>query len=133
MSSTIRTRLLKNNLFSEKTISIRVPAEADVPGEPPGPREDLAVLLRQPTVGQRSEIMAQMKVGRDGDVRSGDGLSKGLGLAIIFCALEPVTRKPIFDLADLDSLVGQPAGSWFDEVAAEAMGLMSEAADAAKK
>lgn len=128
MSSTIRNRLLKNNLFAEKTVSIKVPAD-----DPAAPKEDLAVLLRQPTVGQRSEIMAQMKVGRDGDLRSGDGLSRGLGLAIIFCALEPDTRKPIFDLADLDSLVGQPAGSWFDELAAEAMGLMSEAADAAKK
>lgn len=128
MSSSIRNRLLKNNLFAEKVVSVKVPAET--PGEP---SETLQVLLRQPTVGQRSEIMTQMKVGRDGDLRSGEGLSRGLGLAIIFCALDPETRAPIFEISDLDTLVGQPAGSWFDELATEAMGLLSEGAEAAKK
>lgn len=124
----LRTRLLQNNLFAEKVVEVSVPAT-----EPGGGPEALKVLLRQPTVGQRSEIMAQMKVGRDGDLRSGEGISRGMALAVIFCALEPDTRKPIFDIADLDSLVGQPAGSWFDALAADAMGLMAEASETAKK
>lgn len=124
----LRTRLLQNNLFAEKVVEVSVPA-TELGGGP----EALKVLLRQPTVGQRSEIMAQMKVGRDGDLRSGEGISRGMALAVIFCALEPDTRKPIFDIADLDSLVGQPAGSWFDALAADAMGLMAEASETAKK
>lgn len=126
--SNIRTRLLQNNLFAEKTMDLTVPSAA-----PGGEPETLTVLLRQPTVGQRSEIMTQMKVGRDGGLQSGDGLSRGLAMAIIFCTLDIETRKPIFELADLDSLIGQPSGSWFDDLATETMGLMADASEAAKK
>lgn len=128
MPSPIRQRLLKNNLFAEKTVAVRVPSET-----PGGEPEAVQVLLRQPTVGQRSEIMTKMKVGRDGDLKSGEGLSRGLALAIVFCALDPESRAPIFDLADVDSLIGQPSGSWFDELATEVMGLMAEASETAKK
>jgi hypothetical protein len=126
--SPIRDRLLSSNTFSSKIVIVKVPAK-----DPKDPPEDLRVLVRQPTVGQRSEILAQMKVGKDGELRSGDGLSRGMALAIIRCARDPDSNGEIFTLEDLDSLVGQPSGSWFDDLAGEAMSLMNDAAENAKK
>lgn len=123
--SPLRDRLLSNNTFATKIVTVKVPGEK-------GP-EEVKVLVRQPSVGQRSEIMAQMKVGRDGELRSGDGLSRGMALAIIHCARDPDSNANIFTPEDIDGLVGQPSGSWFDDLAGEALTLMNDAAENAKK
>jgi hypothetical protein len=126
--SEVRAKLLRHNNFREKLVSIKVPAS-----EPGTEAEVLEVLVRQPTVAQRNEIMAQLKVGKEGEVKSGDGLSRGLALGIVYCVLDKVARKPIFDISDLDALIGTPSGSWFDDLASAVMGLISDAQDEAKK
>lgn len=126
--SPLRERLLSNNTFATKLVIVKVPGK-----DPAGPKDEIKVLVRQPSVGQRAEIMAQMKVGRDGELRSGDGLSRGMALAIIHCARDPDSNAAIFTPEDLDSLVGQPSGSWFDDLAGEALTLLNDAAENAKK
>jgi hypothetical protein len=126
--SEVRAKLLRHNNFREKIVTVSVPSET--PGEAP---EQLKVLIRQPSVGQRSEIMAQMKVGKDLELKTGDGLSRGLALGIVYCALDPESRRPLFQVADIDSLIGSPSGSWFDTLANSVWSLMDEATEEAKK
>lgn len=124
MATSLRDRALRFTPFREKTVTVSVPT-------PGGEKEDISFLLKQPSVAQRNRILAEIQNGRKGDVDAA-GIGKSQALAVILCALDPETREAVFTEADLDALLALPAGGWLDDLSGAAMGLMSDAEQAAK-
>jgi hypothetical protein len=122
--SKLRDKALRFTPFREKALEIKVPTET---GEP----EVLKFLLRQPSVSQRNQILAESR-SEDAKKLDAGGLGKAQCMAVILCALDPDTRQPAFDVSDLDTLLGLPAGGWLDELSGAVMGLMAEGEQAAK-
>lgn len=114
----IRSLLLKN-AFRQKEIRLNIEGQS------------VPVTLRQMTVGQRAEVQAALKVGRDGSISG--GLARGFALAVVHCCLHAETGQPLFEVADVDSLINTPAGGWVESLGAEIMSLIGEAAEDAKK
>lgn len=126
MSNPIRESLLRFAPFREKTIEVEVPAED-------GSVTKQTVLLRSPTVEERDRIMLEATAGKTDGSLDAKGLSRSNATAVIVCALDPTTRQPIFTAADLEALVGLPAGSFIDQLSKAAQELMSDASKAARK
>ena len=122
----LRDRALRFAPFREKLVKVSVPRET-------GENEELEFLLRQPTVAQRNRILAESQaVKKGGDVDAG-GIGRAQAMSVILCALDPLDKSPAFSDGDLESLLNLPAGGWLDELSSQAMGLMSEGEQAAKK
>ena len=121
----LRASFLKSNPFRSRVVEVLVP-QADA--EP----LTLKVKVKQPSVAERNQIFAEAKVSKNGDVNAGASAKTG-ALAIIYCARDPDTDEPVFTIADLDTLLGTPAGSWVDFLAGKVMEVLVEAQDLAKK
>jgi hypothetical protein len=121
----LRDRALRFTTFRKKSITLSVPTAE-------GGTEELTFLLKQPTVAQRNRILAEVRSNsRGGDVDAA-GIGKSQALAVILCALDPTTEQPVFEEADLESLLAMPAGGFLDELSAAAMQLMTDGEQAAK-
>jgi hypothetical protein len=117
-----RSKLLKFNPFRFEILDVKVPCED-------GSTEILRVKVRQPSVGQRTQILAARIAENDAKA-----LARAQALAVVLCSLEPDgSDKPVFEMSDVDALIDGPAGGWVDQLANKAMALVSEGADAAKK
>lgn len=125
MSNQIRDNLLRFTPFREKLIVLEVV-------QPDESIQETKILLRQPSVAQRDRILTEAQDTSTGKLAAG-GLSRGQALAVVLCALDPDTKQPLFQEADIETLTQLPAGSWFDRLAREAMGLMEVAQKAATK
>lgn len=132
MASELRTKLLKFNPFRERIVTIEIAQQPTDDGAEVPP-ETVEVKLKQPTAEERNVILAEMKANKDGILQNGAGLTRGLALAVIFCARDPKTNDAVFDMGDLDVLTHLPAGGWADRLAGQVMDLLNEAQAAAKK
>ena len=93
--------------------------------------EGVTIELREPTVGQRSRMLAA------GGVSASNSDITDIGAmqvaAVIECCYHPGTGKKLFNHVDKESIEALPTASWFDDVATAAMNLMSAEPDAAGK
>ena len=92
--------------------------------------------IKQPTVATRGRIMKECKVPLTDDedeMASKIDYSEMQVWAVIYCTFVPGTNERVFTEADADLLRNQPAGSFVDEFAAEAMDLMNVAPEEAAK
>lgn len=86
--------------------------------------DGIGIEIKQPTVGQRSRMLAA-----GGMTTKNQDLSDIGGMqvaAVIECCYHPGSGKKIFEWTDEDVIKSLPTTSWFDEVATIAMGMMSE-------
>ena len=92
-----------------------------------------AVEIREPSAKRRSDIYKEATVvkgtGRDQQTISDPG--KLSAYAIIFMAVDVETGKPVFDKADLDTLLNLPS-TIFDKLAKPALEFLGEDEDAEK-
>lgn len=119
MASNLRQRLLGAKSFREKVLTVTVGGE------------DINVLVRQPTVAQRNAILGDVDTSAKSKIGQ-DRMTRLQVVAVVQCALDPETRAPIFEEADIADLAEQPAGSWVDALASAVMGLADDGAAAAK-
>ena len=75
------------------------------------------VLLVEPTVGERERIMRAGKVStRPGEAgQVGDMLSMTIA-SVLVIARDPESRLPLFEQANREELVAQPACGWFNNL-----------------
>ena len=66
------------------------------------------VLIRGLSAKQRNELYAAMPKKDDDERMTGEEISHLEAEVVILCALDPVTRKPLFDKADRDALEAMP-------------------------
>ena len=101
--STLREKMLNASSRPEKRLTVKI-------GD-----EDQAVLIMAPTVKQRNQIASD--VDASGKKLTGDKIGRFQTKAVILCALDPETKKPIFAPQDEESLLEMPAGGWVDTIA----------------
>lgn len=121
----LRQALLQSTPFVEEKVTVTVP-------DGKGGVSEQVILVRQPTVGGRDRIVAEMQDGGDKRV-NGAGLARAQALSVVLCCLDPQTRAPIFTEADVETLIESPAGSFVDVLANTAMSLMGAAQTNASK
>ena len=94
-------------------------------------KEGISIEIRQPTVGQRSRMLAAGGMStKNQDLDNIGGMQVA---AVIECCYHPGSGKKIFEWTDEDVIKSLPTTSWFDEVATIAMEMMSdEPSEAAK-
>lgn len=91
--------------------------------------DGVSIEVRQPTVGQRSRMLAA------GGISTKNSELDDIGAmqiaAVIECAYHPGTGKRLFEWTDKEVIENLPTSAWFDDVAALAMNMMgdSEAAE----
>lgn len=125
---TIRERLLST---SARSLSRRIITLKNLPTGDDGSVEDIAVLVKTPTVGQRNAMFGEIDAG--GVQKFGaDKLSKMQLQSVIQCCLDPTTEKPIFEATDEALLLALPANGWFDTLSQAVNELAAEAQAAAK-
>jgi hypothetical protein len=127
---------LRNNFLKYKSFTSHI-VEVDVPVPPAEdgtvlPPEKLSVRVKQPSVAERTAIFSEAKVSKAGDVNVSSSARTNL-LAIVHCVRDPATDLPVFTVADVDSMMGFPSGSWVDVLAGKVMEVIAEAHEAAKK
>jgi hypothetical protein len=90
--------------------------------------EETEVLVRQPTLKQRSAIIEAMgELDKDGNTKSVAKAMEGKLLAILYCACDPESQPPftpLFTAQDRENLLAQPAGGWLDELAGECLSML---------
>lgn len=121
--SAIREKLLSTSAraLSKRIITIKLP----------DPIGELEIMIKSPTVGQRNAMFGELDVDSGKKVKS-DKISTMQVKAVIQCALDPATEKPIFEETDQEMLLGMPANGWFDELSSAINDLTAEAQNAAK-
>ena len=97
--------------------------------------DGISIEVRQPTVGQRSRMLAAGGInGKSQDLNNIGAMQVA---AVIECCYHPGTGKKIFEWTDEEVIKNLPTTSWFDEVATLAMNMMgdepAEAAEALPK
>jgi len=95
--------------------------------------DGISIEVRQPTVGQRSRMLAAGGINaKSSDL---DDIGAMQVAAVIECSYHPGTGKKIFEWTDEEVIKSLPTTSWFDDVAALAMNMMGdgEAAEALPK
>ncbi len=91
--------------------------------------EAIDVEVRQPSVEQRSSIMKAAGVRADGEVL----LDQLQVAAVVNCTYFPGTEDRVFTGHDRDTLLGMPAGGWFDALAQAAIEMVNPDTEAIKK
>lgn len=89
------------------------------------------VEIRQPNIKQRSEILRLAKA-QSGDKDRVDLASLSIE-SIIRCCYVPGTNEKVFGDADRDTLAEMPSGSFVDDLASAALGLMNVDKEEAEK
>ncbi|QDP63943.1 MAG: hypothetical protein Unbinned3992contig1000_57 [Prokaryotic dsDNA virus sp.] len=97
--------------------------------------EGITIEVRQPTVGQRSRMLAAGGMSSKSTELTNIGAMQVA--AVIECTYMPGTGKKLFEWTDEEVIQQLPTSSWFDDVAGIAMEMMnaepSEAAEALPK
>ena len=94
--------------------------------------DGISIEVRQPTVGQRSRMLA---AGGISTTKSElDDIGAMQIAAVIECSYHPGTGKRLFEWTDKEVIENLPTSAWFDDVAALAMNMMGdEPAEAAEE
>jgi len=95
--------------------------------------DGISIEVRQPTVGQRSRMLAAGGISaKSTDL---DDIGAMQIAAVIECSYHPGTGKHLFEWTDEEVIKNLPTSAWFDDVAALAMNMMGdeEAAEALPK
>lgn len=124
-TSPLRAKFLRYNPFRSRIVEVQIPVQE---GEEP---ITLSVKIQQPSVAERQSIFADAKVSKNGEVTTNNARTGAL--AILQCVRDPDTNAPVFEAADLDSILASPAGGWVDFLSAKVMEVLVEANDLAKK
>lgn len=93
--------------------------------------DGLEVIVRTPTVRERSEIMRRAGVTANQNGRVEDIASLQVW-AVIYCTYTPNGER-VFEDADAATLMEMPAGSFVDEISETAINLMNVKAEAEAK
>jgi hypothetical protein len=84
--------------------------------------------IREPTVKDRAAIFRAAKIPGTGEFDN----ARVQVEAVMACAFVPGTQEKVFEVADLDMLLAQPVGGWFDDLQVAAMTFINGSAAAAK-
>lgn len=130
MPNDIRSKLLRYNPFRSELVQVALPQPPADDGAPVAD-EVITVLVKQPTVAERNQILAKMKSGANG-VETSSAL-ESYATAVALCVKHPDTGEPIFAADVLDTLRELPAGGWVDLLAGKVFSLMNASTESTKK
>lgn len=87
--------------------------------------------VRTPSIAERGQIMKAGGYNADGTIQSIEGIFRAQCVAIIKLAVDPDSGERVFEDADIDDLLAQPAGGWVDRLGRVAIGMLNVQEDVA--
>lgn len=114
-------------VFRRQECTLTLPAPT---ADDPDATAEVVVELMQPSVADRARLIEGAGLDADGNPKD---VAKLQAHAIVTCTVIPGTEQRVFDLADVEGVIGQPTGGWADQLWASIQKILNVSTKAAKK